>query len=53
MQAAFQALCCDRRGATAIEYALIALFIAIVIVAGVSAIGTSVSTIFTQVGNGL
>ena len=37
----------ENRGATAIEYALIAGLIAVVIVTGVTAIGTKLSTIFT------
>jgi pilus assembly protein Flp/PilA len=40
-------------GATAIEYALLASFIALVIVAGVKAAGTKVSTVFTEVGGAL
>ena len=42
-------LAADRNGATAIEYALIASLISIVIVLGVTAIGTKLSTFFTQV----
>ena len=38
----------DTRGATAIEYAMIASFISIMIVAGASAIGTQVKTFFEQ-----
>ncbi len=37
-------------GATAIEYALIASLIALFIVAAVQTVGTSVSTVFTEVG---
>ena len=40
-------------GATAIEYALIASLIAIVIVTAVQLVGTQVSTVFTEVGNAL
>jgi pilus assembly protein Flp/PilA len=40
-------------GATAIEYALIAGGISIVIVAAVQAIGTSVSTTFSSVSSAL
>ena len=43
----------DEDGATAIEYALIASFIALFIVAGVQTDGTKVSTVFTEVGAGL
>lgn len=43
----------DACGATAIEYGLIGLGIAVVIVASVQALGTDVSTIFTNVDSGL
>ena len=43
----------ENRGATAIEYALVAGLIAIVIVAGVTAIGTKLSGFFTTVSGGL
>jgi pilus assembly protein Flp/PilA len=46
------ALVC-RRGTTAIEYCLIAIGVAVVIVAAVSAIGTNLTTIFTSVEGGL
>jgi pilus assembly protein Flp/PilA len=39
------------RGATAIEYALVAALIAVVIVGGVTAVGIKVSTMFTNVAN--
>jgi pilus assembly protein Flp/PilA len=39
----------DENGATAIEYGLIAALIAVVIVGGVTAIGTNLSTMFTSV----
>ena len=39
----------DIGGATAIEYALIASLIAIVIVTGVTRVGTKLSTFFTSV----
>ncbi len=41
-----------RAGATAIEYALIAAFISILIVSGATVIGTDVSNFFTNVANG-
>jgi pilus assembly protein Flp/PilA len=41
----------ENRGATAIEYALVAGLIAVVIVTGVTAIGTKLSTIFTTLNN--
>jgi len=40
-------------GATAIEYALIASLISIMVVGGATSIGTSVDSIFTDVSNGL
>ena len=43
----------DTKGATAIEYALIAAGISIVIVVAVTAIGTSLNTMFTSVSTGL
>jgi pilus assembly protein Flp/PilA len=42
----------DQSGATAIEYALIASCIFLVIVGAVSAIGTSLNSIFSQVSAG-
>jgi pilus assembly protein Flp/PilA len=43
----------DKRGVTAIEYCLIAAFIAAVIIGAVSTIGTEVTTPFQTVGNSL
>jgi pilus assembly protein Flp/PilA len=43
----------DEAGATAIEYALIAMGIAIVIVAGVNGVGTAVSAKFATVSTSL
>ena len=43
----------DTKGATAIEYALIAAGISIAIVVAVTAIGTSLNTMFTSVSTGL
>jgi pilus assembly protein Flp/PilA len=40
-------------GATAIEYALIASLIAVVIITAVQTVGTKVSTVFTEIGNTL
>ena len=40
-------------GATAIEYALIASLIAVVIIGAVQVVGTKVSTVFSEVGNAL
>ena len=46
-------LAADRSGATAIEYALIAVFIAISIVLAAPAIGVSVNSLFTTVNGNL
>ena len=39
----------DKRGVTAIEYALIASLIAVVIIAGVTGVGTKLKTVFTSI----
>lgn len=43
----------DDRGATAVEYGLMVTFIAIVIIAVVTTLGTKLKTVFTNVANGL
>jgi pilus assembly protein Flp/PilA len=43
----------DERGATAIEYALIAAGISIMIITGVSGVGSAVSSKFTLVSNSI
>jgi pilus assembly protein Flp/PilA len=43
----------DQSGATAVEYAMIAVGIAVVIVVAVTAIGSSVKGSFTSVSSGL
>ena len=43
----------DRRGATAIEYGLIAGFIGLVIVGALTTVGAKVSAKFQAVGSGL
>lgn len=47
------ALLRDESGATAIEYALIAGSLSIVILAAVSTIGTTINVTFTTIGNSL
>jgi pilus assembly protein Flp/PilA len=47
------ALCQDRRAVTAIEYALIAALIAVVIVGAATQLGTHVSTTFNKVSSEL
>jgi len=41
----------DRRGVTALEYALIAALVAVVIIGGVSLLGTNISKVFSTVAN--
>ena len=43
----------DESGATAIEYGLIAALIAVVIITGVTAVGTKLSTTFTNLSSNL
>ena len=43
----------DESGATAIEYGLIAALIAVVIIAGVTTLGTSLNTTFGKVSDKL
>jgi len=43
----------DESGATAIEYGLIAALIAVVIIGGVTAVGTNLSTTFTNLSSSL
>ena len=43
----------DESGATAIEYGLIAALIAVVIITDVTAVGTSLSTTFTNLSSNL
>jgi pilus assembly protein Flp/PilA len=43
----------DDRGATAIEYGLIAALIAVAIITAAAAVGTNVSAVFTSVGSAL
>jgi len=43
----------DESGATAIEYGLIAALIAVVIITGVTAVGTSLSTTFKSLAGSL
>ena len=49
----FRRFFANESGATAIEYAIIAVGIAVVIVAAVSSIGSSVKNSFTSASNGL
>ena len=49
----FRKFIADESGATAIEYALIAGSISIVILAAVSTVGTSLNNTFTSIGTSL
>jgi len=49
----FQTLKADRRAVTAIEYALIAALIAVVIIGGVSTIGKNASNTFNTISTEL
>ncbi len=41
----------DKRGVTAIEYALIAGLVAVVLIGGATTLGTDLSTAFTNIGS--
>ena len=43
----------DESGATAIEYGLIAALIAVVVITGVTAVGTRLSSTFTGLANSI
>jgi pilus assembly protein Flp/PilA len=53
MRKLFQAFRKNESGATAIEYGLIAALIAVVIITGVTAVGTNLSTTFTNISTTL
>ena len=53
MRNIFLSFCKDESGATAIEYGLIAALIAVVIIGGVTAVGTSLSSTFSTVSGSL
>jgi pilus assembly protein Flp/PilA len=40
----------DERGATATEYALLIVFVALAVAAGASTLGTGISNLFSQIG---
>jgi pilus assembly protein Flp/PilA len=48
-----QAFIRDEKGATAIEYGLIAALIAVVVIGAVRTIGTNLNTAFTTIGTSL
>jgi pilus assembly protein Flp/PilA len=43
----------DRKGVTALEYGLLAGLIAVAIIGGATALGSSISTMFTDIGTRL
>jgi len=53
MKNLFSRFVSDESGVTAIEYGLIAALIAVVIIAAVKTVGTSLSGTFTSVANSL
>jgi len=53
MAKSVQLFLADQSGATAIEYALISLLIAVFIVGAVAALGTNLSSEFAEVGAAL
>lgn len=53
MGAWLRTVCRDRSGATAIEYAMIAVFIGILLIAAMKSIGTSVTDYFLAIASGL
>nr|WP_279577225.1 Flp family type IVb pilin [Pseudomonas sp. LA21] len=48
-----KAFAADKEGATAIEYAVIAGLIGVVIIAGARILGTDISNMFTDIGTSL
>ena len=52
MRSIWTRLVSDQRGATAIEYALIAGSIAVGVAAAIGAVGTHLNTLFTNVASG-
>lgn len=51
IRACFRTLRADRRGATAIEYGLIAALIVVAMMAGLSSLGGGVGGMWTKLGN--
>jgi pilus assembly protein Flp/PilA len=49
----FKQFLSDESGATAIEYGLIAALVAVVIITGITAVGTKLSTTLTNVSTSL
>lgn len=53
MRMYFRAFLTDESGATAIEYSLIAVLVAVVIIGALQLLGTELDTTFTSVGTSL
>ena len=53
MKSVFQSFVKDESGATAVEYGLIASLIAVAIIAGATALGTSLNTTFNNIAGDL
>lgn len=51
VRTAFRRLCSDKRGATAIEYGLIAALIAMGLIGGLSALGGGANGLWGMIGN--
>jgi pilus assembly protein Flp/PilA len=49
----FKAFATDKKGATAIEYGLIAALIAVVVITGLTAVGTNLNTMLGSVATSL
>jgi pilus assembly protein Flp/PilA len=49
----FRRLARDERGATAVEYTLIASLIAVAVIASMRSVGAKVSNVLGNVGNGM
>ena len=49
MRSALQQMRLDRRGATAVEYAMIALFVSIAAFSAIATIGTDVTNLFSHI----
>ena len=53
MSIKFKAFCHDDSGATAIEYGLIAALVSVAAIGALTAVGTSLNTMFSSVSNSM
>jgi pilus assembly protein Flp/PilA len=53
MDVLFRSLIKDERGATAIEYALIASLVSVAVIAALQAVATQLNTVFSEVSTAL